>query len=360
MKRRLHDLKIAALVGENEPGLLGSYVRAYRSMGCTVVCWDPHAALRRHTKFGRFGRYAVSFLPVDAWTHKANREMILALAQEQPDVVLVSGNAPIRAGALSQLRISVPHAQVVLLWPDSLLNLWRHTIEALPAYDLVATYSRSTIPEFLRLGARSVAWVPFAADTMQFSREVSIADPERRELQSDVCFIGNHRPEREAAIAALVRAGLSVKVWGEPNSWRRHARDKGLVSTYFQGKPLYAEAFAKAIRCSKLCLNPIDPTTFPAANMRFFEIPASGGVALNSSCPEMANIFGEGHAAFYFDSVDSLPAMARELIADSSLRSRIADVAHDLVTRDHTYIHRAQEILRLLGLDGSEKEAIST
>jgi hypothetical protein len=346
----LANLKVAALVGENEPGLLGSYVRALRSRGCDVTCRDPHAALRKHTKLGRLGRYASSFVPVDAWTLKANREMILAIADTAPDLVLVSGNAPVRAGALAQLRIMVPGARIALIWPDSLLNLWRHVIEALPVYDLVATYSRASVEEFRRLGARKAEFVPFAADPLLFPPEVAISDEERRKLQSDVCFIGNHRPEREAAIIALARAGLDVKVWGEPQSWRRHARDKSMLSSCYQGSPLFGEAFAKAVRCAKLSLNPIDPTNFPSANMRFFESPACGGATLNSRCPEMAGDFPDRASAFYFDSVERLPGVARELLADEPTRTAVARAAQQLVLREHTYVHRAEQVLRALGL----------
>jgi hypothetical protein len=345
----LSNQRAVALCGENETGLVGSYARALRQIGWEVLCWDVYAAHARFTKFGRLGRYASSFVPVDAWTLKANRELILDVAAFAPSMVLVSGNAPVRVGALAQIRIQSPSTRIVLLWPDSLLNLSRHIVEALPAFDLVATYSRASIPELLRLGAPRVEWIPFAADPVLFPARLDISEAERRIYDADVSLVGNHRPEREKAVAALISAGLNVKVWGEPRSWARHARDKSMLRRYFQGHPLFGESFAKAVRCARLSLNPIDPTNHPSANMRFFESPACGGATLNSSCPEMAEEFPEAVAAFYYASAEELPSTVRRLLGDEPLRHSVAAEGHRRVIESHTYAQRAQRIADLLG-----------
>ena len=276
---------------------------------------------------------------------KANREMILAGVQAAPDLVLVSGNAPVRAGALAQLRIIHPGVRIILIWPDSLLNLGRHVVDALPIYDLVASYSKASIGELIRLGARRAEWFPFAADEMLFPADVEIADEERRAMASDVCLVGNHRPEREDAVVALLHAGFQVKVWGEPRSWSRHTRDKGLVGSYFQGNPLFGADFAKALRCAKLSLNPIDPTNYPSANMRFFESPACGAPTLNSACPEFSDVFRTGEHAFYFSHAEDLVATVRDLIRDDSARHRVAQAGQQLVLQAHTYTPRARQLL---------------
>jgi hypothetical protein len=340
--------EVLALVSEGNSGLLGSYARALHFLGCNVSYWDPDRALETHTKFGRPGRYAARFVPVDAWILKANREMILAATRCSPDLVLVGGNAPVRAGALAQLRVILPGVRIALLWPDSLLNLSRHVIECLPVYDLVGSYSRASINEIRRLGASNVAWLPFAGDTLLFPRDTQISAEERAKFDSDVCFIGNHRPEREEAIVSLLESGLRVKVWGEPQSWRRHARQQKALGAYFQGTPLFGVLFAKAIRSAKLSLNVIDPTNYPSANMRFFESPMCGGATLNSPCPEMRDTFGDRRAAFYYGAPHDLPLVAKELLRDDALRDSVARTAQEAILHEHTYVHRASELLRLL------------
>jgi spore maturation protein CgeB len=312
--------------------------------------WDLASAVRRHTKFGHIGRYATGFLPVDAWTLKANRELVLALQAAQPDVFIVSGNMPVRAGALAQIRVQLPRLRIVLLWPDSLLNLSRHVIEALPVYDLIASYSKASMGELLRLGARRVEWFPFAADPILFPQDLSLTSDERAQLSSDVCFIGNHRPEREEAVLALLAAGLKVRVWGDSQSWGRHAQDKRALRAYFQGRPLFGIDFARAVMASRISLNPIDPTNYPSANMRFFESPACGGATLNSACPEMEPVFPDGKAAFYYDSVSTLAATARKLMEVPRRLDEVAKRGRELVLSEHSYESRASHLLSVLAV----------
>ena len=336
-------------MGPNDPGLLGSYARAFDSLGCTISYWDPHKSLKAHVRLGRAGEVLTTLVPIDAWLHKANRELVIAAASADADIVCVSGNAPIRAGALAQLRIMLPKVRLVLLWPDPLVNLSRHVLEALPVYDLVATYSRASVPELERLGGKAVRWIPFAGDPFLFPQDIEITPADHLRFDSDVCLIGSHRPERETAILKLVDAGIQVRVWGEPQSWKRHAQHKAMLNRYYQGESLVGTQFAKAIRCAKLSLNPIDPTNFPSANMRFFESPMCGGATLNSPCPEMASVFPDREGAFYFENLENLVGVTRELLADASARLRVSNASRALVLKEHTYVHRAQEVLGILG-----------
>ncbi len=343
---------VLALIDRNNPGLLGSYARAYETLGLEVTYWDPYPVLRRHTKFGRIGRYVTNFVPVDAWILKMNRDLIIEATERSPNLLLVVANTPIRAGTLAQIRIILPKTRIVLVWPDTLLNLTRNVLEAVPIYDMVATYSSSSIDSFKRMGAARVEWLPFAADPKLFPPDVAVTEDERRVLASDICFIGSHNPQRESAVIGLVKAGLKVKVWGDPRSWRRHAREKRLLSTYYQGAPLFGTSFAKAIQSAALSLNVIDPTNYPAANMRFFESPACGGATLNSACPEMEGVFREGQHAFYYQQPNDLPRIARDLLGQDVRRHEVARAGRELVLREHTYTHRAKCLLEQLGIDG--------
>src|SRR5215472_8047953 len=109
--------KILALVDRNNPGLLGSYGRAFESMGLAVDYWDPYPVLRGYTKFGRVGEYLANFVPVDAWTLKMNRDLAIHVSRTLPDILLVVANTPIRAGTLAQLRIITPKTRMALIWP---------------------------------------------------------------------------------------------------------------------------------------------------------------------------------------------------------------------------------------------------
>jgi spore maturation protein CgeB len=113
----------------------------------------------------------------------------------------------------------------------------------------------------------------------------------------------------------------------------------------WQQRAVRGPEYAQAVRASKVNLNIIDPTNYPAANMRFFEIPAAGGLQLSSSCPEMESEFQHGEHVFYYKGPSEAQAIIRRLLSDDMLRNKVAEAGHQKVLARHTYTQRAQQIL---------------
>jgi len=329
-------------------GLLGSYGRAFRRLNVDVAYFHLSDAIQKHVKFDRIGRAIAKYLPFEPWVVGGNRDLIHQVMALKPDILLFAGAIPIRAGALAQIKAACPTVRVVLAWPDTMLNLSDNILACLPMCDLVASYSSTAIPLLERLGARAVEWFPFAVDEELFPGDTTLTAQEREALASDVVFIGNHREDREAAVSNLVNAGLSVKVWGA--GWDRSPRDPVLVGKVHQSNLLIGRELVKAVRAAKVSLNAIDPTNFPAANMRFFEQYACGGVSLSSPCPEMEPEFPDGVCGSYYRSDDELVGKAKELVNNADLRGRLRSEGRRRALRAHTYVNRAEKMLKVLGL----------
>ena len=338
------------VIGGFGPGALeASYESAFASIGCDTRRFDVLARVDAYCRLGPAGRILNRFLPVEAWIRKANRDLVATVLGAPPALVVVVGSCPVRPGTLGQLRASWG-ASVVLLWVDSLVNLDQATVAALPLYDRVFCYGRAPTESLCRMGASHAVWLPLAADPrLHDAGDLSAA--ERAQFDCDVSFIGNWRPEREAALALVGRlSGVRLKLWGGPD-WKRRTRD-AVVRRAWQGRGLVGPEFAKAVQASKLSLNLIDPTTHPSANMRFFEIPCAGGLQVASACPEMEDEFRDGESVFYFRQPSELPALVERLLADPGRRERVAREARRRVLAQHTYAHRAARILATLGLAG--------
>lgn len=325
-------------------------MRAFTAIGWRATAFDLDAAVRSHARLGPLGARFNDYVPVEAWIRKANRELLLALSEARPDLVLVVGHASTRVGALAQLVAASPQTRLALVWPDTLLNLGREELECLPLYDLVACYGKQSILPFERLGARRVEWVPLAVDP-ELHRPDALDAATRARFAADVLFIGSHRPERERSILALLDAGVEVKVWGgEP--WRKNAAVPARVGSYWQGRELHGRELATASCAAKVGINLIDPTNFPAANMRFFENFLFDAATVNTSCPELEGIFRDGEHTLYAADDRALVGAVQRLLADPSLRRRLAAAGKALVLAEHTYAHRARAIAAALELDG--------
>lgn len=335
------------LVGYFGTGALEcSFKTAFEDLGCEVNSFDIASSVKANTRMGRAGHLFNTFVPIDAWIRKANRELVLEARRFCPDVLVAFGQNPVQAGALAQIR-SMMELKTVFVWPDTLVNLSTSLISVLPLYDLVATYSNSTVPLFERLGARCVRWIPLAADNKMHG---IVKDPgsTANSYITDVSFIGQWRPERERAISTILDGfpNLDIKIWGP--DWGRRCKKKPRILKCWQGRPLYAQEFAITVASSKVNLNIIDDTTYPAANMRFFEIPCAGGLQVCSSCPEMEDLFKDGDTLFYYRNLEDLPILTNMLVNNDTLRNKVAQKAHEFVLREHTYGHRVQQILKVL------------
>jgi len=326
----------------------GSYARAFRRLGSQVTHWDVPAAIRRRVRGGRLGSFINDFWPSEAWIAKANRDLLTLVFKVKPDILLVGGANRVTAGALAQIRATLPDCRLVLIWPDPMIYCFSNVVQSLPLYDLVATYSKATVEPFLRLGAAKAAWVPLGFDGELHPPHAPASGREAEFSDCDVSFIGDYTPEREELAVKFIKAGIRIKIWG-PVAWRRAAADRKALRSYWQGGPVFGAEFSLAMRSAPLALNPINAVSYPTANMRFFEIPGCGGVPLSARCPEMEDEFPDGVACFYYDSPDGAVDIARRLLADDSVRRRVAREGRDRVWKGHTYVHRAIHILSLIG-----------
>jgi hypothetical protein len=227
--------------------------------------------------------------------------------------VIVFGNAPVLFGTVALIRAST-NAKTVFYWPDPLFNLSSIQANAAPLYDCVATYSKATTGVFKDMGFRDAIWVPFAADEDFLGSSAAAA----AEFEYDVSFAGGWRPEREVTLGAVKRNFPKARIAIFGRSWLKSCKDKALLDSCIP-KELYGRDYGDLIRRSRMTVNQIDNTNYPGANMRFFEVPAAGGLQVSSACPEMeaAEVRGAGHAA---------------------------------VLQRHTYRHRIAELTRHLNL----------
>ena len=349
------SLKRVLLAGKFDGwNLESSYRRAFESLGCPVSVFDFEKSLDRHCRLGKFGRLFNAFVPVESWVRKANRELVLQAYEFNPELVAVFGLSPISAGALAQLKASLD-TSLVHVWPDPLVNLENHIVSGLRLIDLVATFSKSTVEVFEKLGARRAVWIPLAADS-PFEPVSDCTPSERQMYGADITFVGGWRPEREHVLTKL--AGFDLKIWGP--DWGRRCKGNVTIMRAWQRRTVRGAEFAKAVRCSKVNLNVIDSSSSQGANMRFFEIPAAGGLQVCSTCPEMEPEFRPNEHTIYYRTEDELPDLIACLRTKDEFRQRVAAAGHARVIEKHTYKHRAETILEKVEAFNSMRKERST
>jgi spore maturation protein CgeB len=327
-------------VGNQNPfSLEASYKRGFEELGIQVRPFDIFGRQQTYVRLGTLGRLFHTFVPVEAWQRKVNRELALAIIHEQPDLVLVFCNAPVLAGTLAFVR-SVASIPFVLVWPDPLLQLQAHVLPNACLYDGVATYARATVPVFEQMGFKNVHWVPLAADETLHGHPTS-----PQEFRHDLTFVGAWRPEREQALTTIRRLFPSLKMRVQGTDWQKAAERS--VRSLTHNKPLRGKHYADAFQTSRINLNVIDDTCRPAANMRFFEISIAQGLQLSSSCPEFADTYRHQRDVLYYSIESELAESIEWVLTNPSAATEIRHNAYALTVKHHTYQHRAKQMLRL-------------
>ena len=315
-----------------------SYKNAFIDEGHDVEAFDIPSKTSKYVKFGKAGQILNTFLPVEAWQRKVNREFVIKAKEYEPDVIVIVTNALILPSSMAFLRSILLQCKMVLVWPDTLFNLQSHILQSAPLYDLVATYSSNSLDVFRALGFKKVKWVPLAADP-----HLHYCDLSDDKKTYDITFVGGWRPEREQIMSHILSNFSSAKIgiWGP--YWNRSSNK--LLRSVADKNPLYASAFSDVIRKSRISMNIIDDTNFPAANMRFFEVPIAGGLQLSSKCPEMESEFRHGEHMFYYSNNDGLLDVIQHVLSGKTDNNNIAKHAQELVLAAHTYRHRVKQIL---------------
>jgi glycosyl transferase family 1 len=211
-------------------------------------------------------------------------------------------------------------------------------------YDLVLSNSEGGLDRLRELGARRAETVFWAADPELFA-------PAAVEKDVDVFFYGYGDKFRREWMHALI---------GEPS---RHdaSIDFALGGGDFRGDVGNARelgvitfnVFARAISQARINLNITrrsHATVYASSTCRTFELAACGAAMVSNPVEGMERWFEPGAEVRLVGDADEALAVYRELLDDPGAAEDMGRRARERVLDEHTYAHRARQILDLVGV----------
>lgn len=213
-------------------------------------------------------------------------------------------------------------------------------------YDFYFTNARGCLAEYRAAGVTSARFLPLAADP-DVHRPQALTTAEARQYESDVCFAGDWSPLREEWIRRLLPE-CRVRVWGP---WgRKLAPDspiRGFLADGFFTPAEMVRAFAGA----KVVLNL--HTWFGqwpyGVNPRLFEAAGSGACQLVDAKAEIPDLYDVPGEVACFDSFEECERLIARLLACEAARRAVGTRAAERTRREHTYDHRMQTLLEIVG-----------
>ncbi len=211
-------------------------------------------------------------------------------------------------------------------------------------YDLVVSNSEGGLPRLLELGARRAEAVYWGADPEFFA-------PQPVEKEADVFFYGYGDKFRQEWTQALV---------GEPSRAAPEI-DFAMGGRDFQGDIGAARllgdvpfnVFARAISAARINLNITrrsHATVAGSSTCRPFELASAGAAIVSNPHAGIERWFEPGSELILVEDAQQALAAYRELLDDPAQAEAIGIRARERVVDEHTYAHRARQLLSLLDL----------
>jgi spore maturation protein CgeB len=205
-------------------------------------------------------------------------------------------------------------------------------------YDLMISQLPSVVRWFRALGVRS--------EVSHLAFEPAILDglPEAPAADIDVSFVGSVSADHQQRIALLLAVAerYNLKIWGNlpqalPASSPLHR--------CFQGEVWGVDMY-QVLRRSRITLNShIDLAGQEAGNMRLFEATGVGAFLLTDFKDNLDALFAPDREVAVWRSTDDCLVAVGRALGDDNGRAAIARAGQARTMAQHTYRHRAAEIL---------------
>lgn len=267
------------------------------------------------------------------------------VAEFAPNICIVMAQAPVSPAF--PLRLTKERIVSTFWFVENWRHMpyWQHIC---PHYDCFFHIQPGEFEQKLsEAGCAHHAFVQTGCDP-EVHRPVRLTSDEREEFACDVAFAGAGYYNRNQFISALT--DYALKIWG--TEWSARELQRFLCRAEQRFTP---ELFAKIVAGAKVNLNlhssathsGVDPRC-DAINPRVFEIAACGGFQICDPCKGIDQ---------FFDAKTELPtyrdlAECRTLIdyylAHDDERLAIATRAREHALAEHTYEHRAQQMLAFI------------
>lgn len=209
--------------------------------------------------------------------------------------------------------------------PQLLLHRSRHFNACIPLYDLLVTTKPYEIELYKKRGAKEVMLVLQGYDE-RFA-PCKPPSPFRRELESEVCFVGHYETHYAKYLCPAKSACKRLKIWGPNWSFYSsfHPWAKGCVA----GNGIWGRNYPFALASSKIALGLLSKKVPETTTTRSFEIPAMGAFLLAERTEDHMKLFDEGQEAEFFSCKEELCEKIIFYLAHEQLRAKIARAGYE-------------------------------
>ncbi|MBS1646334.1 MAG: glycosyltransferase family 1 protein [Bacteroidetes bacterium] len=276
---------------------------------------------------------------------KIRDEVLLAQIEKvKPDIVFVYASIWIEKRTIEKIKKTAK--KIILQWTSPILYQWVHF--PFNSFDFIVTASPSIVAYFINKGCNSFY--------LQQAFDTEVCDiKENKAPQKGVVFIGaftKYHLYRHEVISFLIENGIDIDVYGFisedvfPNS---------IIQTKIK-PPISGNDMLNVYQKYKLSIHiyggstevsdGIDWASFAGAK-RIFEVTGVGTALLTSYQENLKDLFSEDEIITFKNKEECLEKIKYYLAKPNELET-MAKKAQQKTLSQHTFVNRAQELLKLI------------
>lgn len=275
----------------------------------------------------------------DKWRTYMNKSLITQVKNNKPDVLMILKGETIEADTLWEIRKKT-ETLIINVFPDN--PLYMGNFEAIEPCNYFFVKDSYILNTLRKAGIKNVFFLPQCTDP-DVHRPMLLNDDDKALYSCNLSLIGSMYPYRLKLIEQLVE--FKPFIWGR--GWSKTTNQE--IIKLYKGKDIRGTQKAKAICGSKISLNPHHPLNdIYGVNRRTYDIAACKGFQLADYRNDMEKVFKINQEIICFETLDELKKKIEYYLKHSDERNEIAEAAYKRVINEHTYEHRARDILDLI------------
>lgn len=221
-------------------------------------------------------------------------------------------------------------------------------------FEYLFTIDTAALEYYQKIGHKKAYHLPLAANTDVFNPQKV-----EEEFKSDICFVGYPYPDRLKILEfLLLNTSYKISVVGNWSRYLRNYRQNKnlIINEGWVEPPKVADYYNGA----KIVLNSHRPSNLrqnknklgivgKSINNRTFDVAACAAFQLIEFKEDLANHFVENKEIVAFRDMEELVDKIHYYMAADIERTNIANKARDRVLKEHTFQHRIDKMLSLIG-----------
>lgn len=259
--------------------------------------------------------------------------------------------------ALEQIKKMKPNViymqDLSILNPDTLKKARKYTkllvgqiacplpnVNNLKQFDLILTSFPHYIDRFAKMGIKSEYF------KIGFEKRV-LNKIGKLKKKYEVTFIGGISPSHKKGIRILnyVASRLRMDAWGYG---KQYLQKTSALYKYHHGEAWALDMY-KLLGQSKITINRhIDVAENFANNMRLYEATGMGAMLITDKKDNLKDIFNVGEEVVEYTDKNDLVKKIKYYLNHENERSKIAMAGQKRTLRDHTYLTRMKELIKIL------------